>query len=657
MFCHKCGNKSIEGAGFCFKCGTRLVAGDSVQQTPSEPIVVHVAHKPAPSNTQPEHLQSIDTKPDVQSAPAINDKTAIIRELVAPIVNDKTAIIRELVGKNADYYLEQFAKIDRGEKSFNISALLIAPVVMLYRKQFTYFAKIVLPVYALILICFVVTAYAFAFFNFGLVMQLPVIWGAATVFGITMAVVSGMGFNKSYRDNLQRIIDENKLTSYSSPVQKVVIKKHAPQAIIPVLGLVSYAVLMGVMNVVVSAIALNALFGGLDSSEVADAFNQVGGSNETSNHAPFADSGMPSVILDGNFISEPDGPFFHDNFYFTFDYPGDWHILDPLPSIMHRTHIVSDAPAGEHAVFSILEMVIWPLELDTGDEELIRAAWDERAVFNLQQGELFDIADLVLYDRLGRTLFVRHSLFGTDRIRINMYFEVDNSVFEIEMSFPEANKEFYLPIFDAIIDSFRIVEIEPSMDDASVVQDVPMWITVVDTWNRFSIEIPSSWGYERGGYGYDLRIWDLPGNIGTAIITSAGLFTRDWLISENLPWDFFQFDNGDIGLMFFGNNHIWWIVGSWLLELELTGGMNVLDENEEIITMIVSSLVADGETLFTVGYTTAMVVARIAENYRMPLNEGTFVAILERLEGGWLYIMAANITGYVLEDFISIYWP
>ena len=32
MFCHKCGNKNLEGATFCQKCGTPMANGNSTQQ-------------------------------------------------------------------------------------------------------------------------------------------------------------------------------------------------------------------------------------------------------------------------------------------------------------------------------------------------------------------------------------------------------------------------------------------------------------------------------------------------------------------------------------------------------------------------------------------------------------------------------------------------
>ena len=38
MFCHKCGNKITEDAGFCSKCGTKLADNDSTPQTTIEPI-------------------------------------------------------------------------------------------------------------------------------------------------------------------------------------------------------------------------------------------------------------------------------------------------------------------------------------------------------------------------------------------------------------------------------------------------------------------------------------------------------------------------------------------------------------------------------------------------------------------------------------------
>ena len=38
MFCHNCGNKVTEEAGFCSKCGTKLADNDSTLQTTNEPI-------------------------------------------------------------------------------------------------------------------------------------------------------------------------------------------------------------------------------------------------------------------------------------------------------------------------------------------------------------------------------------------------------------------------------------------------------------------------------------------------------------------------------------------------------------------------------------------------------------------------------------------
>jgi hypothetical protein len=48
MFCHKCGNKSLEDAGFCQKCGEKLIKDEAAQQTPAV-SVVPVASKPIES--------------------------------------------------------------------------------------------------------------------------------------------------------------------------------------------------------------------------------------------------------------------------------------------------------------------------------------------------------------------------------------------------------------------------------------------------------------------------------------------------------------------------------------------------------------------------------------------------------------------------------
>ena len=38
MFCHICGNKVAEGAGFCHKCGSKLMADATTQQSPDNNI-------------------------------------------------------------------------------------------------------------------------------------------------------------------------------------------------------------------------------------------------------------------------------------------------------------------------------------------------------------------------------------------------------------------------------------------------------------------------------------------------------------------------------------------------------------------------------------------------------------------------------------------
>ena len=51
MFCHKCGDQSLEGAEFCSKCGSKLIVDEAAPQMPDTPVPAAV---PAPAESPPQ---------------------------------------------------------------------------------------------------------------------------------------------------------------------------------------------------------------------------------------------------------------------------------------------------------------------------------------------------------------------------------------------------------------------------------------------------------------------------------------------------------------------------------------------------------------------------------------------------------------------------
>jgi hypothetical protein len=68
MFCHKCGNKSIEGSAFCQKCGEKLIMDESSPQASVAPVTVHA---PEPTITPTE-----ETAWEPQQAPTNQSATS-----------------------------------------------------------------------------------------------------------------------------------------------------------------------------------------------------------------------------------------------------------------------------------------------------------------------------------------------------------------------------------------------------------------------------------------------------------------------------------------------------------------------------------------------------------------------------------------------------
>lgn len=221
MFCHKCGNIITENAAFCQKCGTKLIDNNIALQATDVPV-------------------------------------SVVAQGDAGISRVGNELLKALIGKNSDYYLKQFDKIDRGEKSFNWYALFFAPILLLYRKQYAYFAKMLLPGYALLFIQMLLAGYATATFSLELMAVTPFTGLIIVVYTIVMSILCGKGFNKHYKNQLHAAIAGNQLKI----ADESAIKKLKPSVLIPILFVILSFVLSSAVNVLVVNIATESLLNG-----------------------------------------------------------------------------------------------------------------------------------------------------------------------------------------------------------------------------------------------------------------------------------------------------------------------------------------------------------------------------------------------------------
>lgn len=252
MFCQKCGNKITESAIFCPKCGVKLIIDDVVQQ---QPLITSVA-----AATQQDANLSGD----------------------AVIPREDKDLLKALIGKNSDYYLKHFERIDRGEKSFNWYAFFFAPFLLLYRKQFSYFIKLFLPVFLLPFALMLLTGYAIATLNFELIATIASAYYLLILpYGIVMSIICGRGFNKHYKTQLHIAIAGNQLKIADGNI----IKNFKPSARVPILFVILYIALSFALSFVTSSMATNYLLKSYDeAATVETAPNQASTQIPTKNN-------------------------------------------------------------------------------------------------------------------------------------------------------------------------------------------------------------------------------------------------------------------------------------------------------------------------------------------------------------------------------------
>lgn len=221
MFCPQCGNNLPDDAQFCGYCGASLVQ----------------------SNISEEEKGSIEVKPNISLKKAetvVPDNSDIKAENDDNAQTTQPADMGAVIGKNADYYLKEFAKIDAGGKaSFNIAAFFLTLGFCLYRKCGRDIGKkylmipLVLNIIAAILVIIGMAMLSLTVMAIGGLLS-----GVGSIWLIVANIRLGLNFNSEYYKHCQTILNEGQQTAYGTSLKNFIIFYGAVSGLTVVLTLV-----------------------------------------------------------------------------------------------------------------------------------------------------------------------------------------------------------------------------------------------------------------------------------------------------------------------------------------------------------------------------------------------------------------------------------
>ena len=240
MFCPNCGAKVIEGAAFCIECGTPLSVNKDM------PKVTEASTKPqgnsegtkdntpdsfAANKTSNQNLQSqnLDKEASAEASNHHNGYSTLDYDAPCEVQNSENisepkdaeyATLSDVIGKNSNYYLSEFQKIDSGEKTkYNWAAFFLGAYFCLYRKCATLCKKYFLGPYILIVVGSIITSIGTMVLSFTAMMA----GGVATAVGYAWNFVNnirlGKNFNTAYYWQCKDVLSTGDKKKYGTSMQ------------------------------------------------------------------------------------------------------------------------------------------------------------------------------------------------------------------------------------------------------------------------------------------------------------------------------------------------------------------------------------------------------------------------------------------------------
>lgn len=276
-FCTKCGKPLVPDSKFCMYCGTpvngeskEIVSQESEVEEVKESKKVEASAETAevkPSQEQaavsPQNIEKSNHsfESETVTIPAVEvisekEHEAEKQESMAAeegqqeenFAEKESAKLEDVIGKNVEYYMAEFRKIDAGEKTkFNWAAFFLVFAFCFYRKCGHLAKKYFLIPVILTLLTAPIYAIGMATFEFSLYTVASVVGTVGGIWIFVNAIRMGKTFNAKYYEHLQRVTEMKDEKRYGTSMKNAVI------------SVVVYIVLTAVISSVSTSIGIAAL--------------------------------------------------------------------------------------------------------------------------------------------------------------------------------------------------------------------------------------------------------------------------------------------------------------------------------------------------------------------------------------------------------------
>ena len=177
MFCSNCGKEIPSGAAFCPNCGAKVSA-------PEPPGSAY----PPPADSAGESSAGPVAEPHPSKTPMAT-----------------ASPLEAVIGKSVPYYMEEFRKIEAGQKPrFNWAAFFFGPYLCFYRRCFALFKRYFLLSYILLFSACLIALFGLIWLDVTVLLVCGVVILAAGILTLVNSIRLGHNFNREYYRHCQQ---------------------------------------------------------------------------------------------------------------------------------------------------------------------------------------------------------------------------------------------------------------------------------------------------------------------------------------------------------------------------------------------------------------------------------------------------------------------
>jgi len=334
---------------------------------------------------------------------------------------------------------------------------------------------------------------------------------------------------------------------------------------------------------------------------------------------------------------------------FTFNYPSEWEIHE-WKNVGSIVELSVDHPITENEIIFISMTITKEFWLDPNEflDNIEEEIHEEFSRLNDVETNVINLKDVDLNGILAHRLLYSLKDNNSYDYYLGYYYVVGNTIFTVEFHSPESLFDRYEPIFDAIMETYRITQ---SMDTSYTDLE---WQTVSDGY--FSVNIPSTWLWEMQDFDdYVLLHISCDNNsISMSIDDLHG--GPEWYFNNSLNHSRFLFDDGINGYMIEMDGYICWYhwnEDTWEgsagnLYFHSGSDSKVFQENKDLILQIARS--------FSESSSMSHVPAHQAPNTLQLLYEGLVYHDQSYLTINWENNTITSLYSDYYPDSFDIFW-